>query len=434
MRIIWASLLLAGSLMGQPDIKTQTLANGMKVIVQEDHAIPNVAMYFFYKVGSRNEHPGATGVSHFFEHMMFNGAKKYGPKEFDRNMERNGGSNNAYTSNDVTVYTDWFPTSALDLMFDMEADRIRDLAFDPKMIESERGVVYSERRSSVDNNNFGLLSELAEAAAFEAHPYHWPVLGWPSDIESWTMDDLKSHWSMGYAPNNCVMVIVGDVKFDQVMALSKKFLEPIARREPPPPVRTKEPEQLGERRVTLVKPAQLPIQMVLYHIPNTLDPDSPVLDLIETILTSGQSSRLYKRLVDSQLAISAGGGFGEALDPTLFEFTIQPRTGVDPAVTEKALFEELARLQTELVPEAELRKAKNQRLAGLYRRLKTIEGRANLLGTYEVFMGDYSKAFDEDKRLEAVTAADIQRVAQKYFGAKNRTVATLVPEKPEVKP
>jgi zinc protease len=420
--------------MGSQDIKTQTLANGMKVIVEEDHAIPNVAMYFFYKVGSRNEHVGATGVSHFFEHMMFNGAKKYGPKQFDNNMERNGGSNNAYTSNDVTVYTDWFPSSALELMFDMEADRIGDLAFDPKMIESERGVVYSERRSSVDNSNFGLLSELAEAAAFEAHPYHWPVLGWPSDIESWTMQDLKSHWNMGYAPNNCVVVIVGDVNFDQVMALSKKFLEPIARRDPPPPVRTKEPEQMGERRVTLSKPAQLPIQMILYHIPDSRDPDSPVLNVIATILSDGQSSRLYKQLVDSQLAISANGGFGEALDPTLFRFTIQPRSGVDTAVTEKVLFEQLNKLQTDLVSDSELRKAKNQMLAGLYRRLKTIEGRANLLGTYEVFMGDYSKAFDEDKRVEAVTAADIQRVTKKYFTAKNRTVATLVPEKAEVKP
>jgi zinc protease len=199
-------------------------------------------------------------------------------------------------------------------------------------------------------------------------------------------------------------------------------------------VRTKEPEQLGERRVTLSKPAQLPIQMVLYHIPDSRDPDSPVLDVMATLLSSGQSSRLYKRLVDSQLAISANGGFGEAQDPTLFQFTIHPRTGVDPAVTEKALFEELARLQTAPVPEAELRKAKNQMLAGLYRRLKTIEGRANLLGTYEVFYGGYSKAFDEDKRVEAVTAADIQRVAQKYFTARNRTVATLIPEKPEVKP
>src|SRR2546427_2712293 len=167
--VIFAAGVLA---LAQPsDVKTETLSNGMKILIQEDHNIPNVAMYFFYKIGSRNERPGATGLSHFFEHMMFNGAKKYGPKEFDRHMEMAGGHNNAYPSQDVTVYTDWFPTSALDLMFDMESDRIRDLSFDPKMIESERGVVYSERRTSVDNNNFGALSEIAEAAAFIAHPY-----------------------------------------------------------------------------------------------------------------------------------------------------------------------------------------------------------------------------------------------------------------------
>ena len=433
MRKILAAILVSSALMAQQDIKTHTLANGMKVIVQEDHGIPNVAMYFFYRIGSRNEHPGATGVSHFFEHMMFNGAKKYGPKEFDRHMERNGGSNNAYTSQNVTVYTDWFPSSALELMFDMEADRIRDLAFDPKMIESERGVVYSERRTSVDNSNFGMLSELAEATAYVAHPYHWPVVGWPSDIESWTMEDLKSHWSMGYAPNNCVMVIVGDVRWDNVLELSKKFLEPIPRRDPPPPVRTKEPEQMGERRVTLSKPAQLPIQMVLYHVPETKHPDTPVLEVAATLLVRGQSSRLYKRMVDGQLALSVGGGSGSALDPTVFRFVIQPRSGVDPAATEKVLFEELARLQTEEVPAGELRKAKNQLLANTYRQLKTIEGRANGLGTYEVFEGDYSKLYTADREIEAVTAADVERVAKRYFTPKNRTVATLVPEKPEVK-
>ncbi|MBZ5728852.1 MAG: insulinase family protein [Acidobacteriia bacterium] len=433
MRTVIGALLLSSLVFAQQDIRTQTLANGMKVIVQEDHGIPNVAMYFFYRIGSRNEHPGATGVSHFFEHMMFNGAKKYGPKEFDRHMEMNGGNNNAYTTQNDTVYTDWFPSAALEMMFDMEADRIRDLSFDPKMIESERGVVYSERRTSVDNNNFGVLNELAVAAAFVAHPYHWPVVGWPSDIESWSMEDLKSHWSMGYAPNNCTLVIVGDVRWDNVLELSKKYLEPIPRREPPPPVRTKEPEQLGERRVTVSKTAQLPIQMVLYHVPATNSPDTPVLEVISTLLSFGQSSRLYKRLVDGQLAISAGGGVGDSLDPTLFRFTIQPRSGVDTASTEKALFEELARLGTEPVSDAELRKAKNQLLANFYRQLKTIEGRANLLGSYEVFHGDYAKLYSADKETEAVTAADIQRVARQYFSPKNRTVATLVPEKPEVK-
>ncbi|HYW44865.1 MAG TPA: pitrilysin family protein [Bryobacteraceae bacterium] len=433
MRTILGALLLASLLGAQQDTRTSTLANGMKVIVQEDHGIPNVAMYFFYRIGSRNERPGATGLSHFFEHMMFNGAKKYGPKMFDKMMDNNGGNNNAYTSNDVTVYTDWFPSSALELMFDMESDRIRDLAFDPKIIESERGVVYSERRSSVDNSNMGMLRELAMATAFEAHPYHWPVVGWPSDIESWTMDDLKNHFRMGYAPNNCVMVMVGDVRFDQVMGLARKYLEPIPRQEPPPPVRTKEPAQLGERRVTLSKPAQLPLQMVLFHVPETKNPDTPALQLAGTVLTQGQSSRLYQRMVDrEQLALSVGGGVPQALDPTLFQFIIQPRSGVDPAATEKALYEELARLGSEPVPEAELRKAKNQMLAAFYRSLKTIEGRANLLGTYEVFHGDYAALYDTDKRIEAVTAADVERVARQYFTAKNRTVATLVPEKAEV--
>jgi len=410
-------------------VETRTLGNGMKILVQEDHNIPSVAMYFFFKIGSRNEHPGATGVSHFFEHMMFNGAKKYGPHEFDNQMEKNGGNNNAYTSEDVTVYTDWFPSTALELMFDMESDRIRDLSFDPKMIASERGVVYSERRTSVDNNNFGLLYEQLHAAAFIAHPYHWPVVGWPSDIEAWTMDDLKNHFRMGYAPNNCVMVVVGDVKPAEVFSLADKYLEPIPRHDPPPPVITKEPEQLGERRVLVNKPAHLPIEMIAYHVPETRSPESPALNVLETLLSHGQSSRLYQRMVDKdQLAISVNVFHEHTLDPGLLSFTFQPRGGIDPARAEKALFEEVQNLCTTPVADAELRKAKNQILAEHYREMKTIAGRANLLGTYEVFYGDYSILFSMEQRIEAVTAADVQKVAAKYLTDRNRTVAVLVPE------
>ena len=434
MRIVFGALFLVSLLPAQQqDVRTTTLTNGMKVIVQEDRGIPNVAMYLFYRIGARNERPGTTGISHFFEHMMFNGAKKYGPKQFDKQMDDNGGNNNAYTTADVTVYTDWFPNTALELMFDMESDRIRDLAFDPKIIDSERGVVYSERRSSVDNNNAGILREVAMGTAFLAHPYKSPVVGWPSDIESWSMDDLKAHFRMGYAPNNCTLVLVGDVKFDQVTSLAKKYLEPIPRQDPPPPVRTKEPVQLGERRVTVVKPAQLPLLQIYYHVPETRHPDTPVLRVFQTLLSGGQSSRLYKRLVDGQLALGANGSSPNAFDPTLFGFFIQPRSGVEPAVVEKALYEELGKLQAAEVPAAELRKAKNQILANFYRQMKTIEGRANLLGTYEVFEGDYNKLLNADKTIEAVTAADVQRVARLYFTDKNRTVATLIPEKPEVK-
>src|SRR5271154_2833374 len=240
-RLLFAALLsaLAASLASaQPsDVHSDTLANGMKILIQEDHNIPNVALYFFFKVGSRNERPGITGLSHFFEHMMFNGSKNFPPGKFDEEMEKNGGNNNAYTTEDDTVYTDWFPSSALELMMNMEADRIRDLSFDPKIVESERGVVYSERRTSVDNSNFGVLMEQLRAAAYQAHPYHWPVVGWPSDIEAWTMDDLKAHFRMGYAPNNCIMVVVGDVSVANTLALAKKYLEPIPRQDPPPPIR-----------------------------------------------------------------------------------------------------------------------------------------------------------------------------------------------------
>jgi zinc protease len=430
MRFTIAGLLACALAFAQTQaVQTTTLNNGMKILIQEDHAIPNVAMYFFYKIGSRNERPGITGISHFFEHMMFNGAGKYGPKEFDNNMEKAGGNNNASTGTDMTIYTDWFPSSALELMMDMESDRIRDLAFDPKIVESERGVVYSERRSSVDNNNSGILREQLEAAAFIAHPYHWPVVGWPSDIEAWTMDDLKAYFRIGYAPNNCTMVVVGDVSSSQVMALAKKYIEPIPRQAPPPPVRTKEPAQLGERRVIVRKPAQLPIQMIAFHVPEATHPDSQVLNVISTLLSQGQSSRLYKRMVeDEQLALSVNGRKGDTFDPTIMTFTIQPRRGVELARTEKVLYEELDRLATTEVPSQELQKAKNQILAAHYRQMKTIAGRANMIGHYEVYYGDYSKMFSIDKDVDRVTQADIQRVAKTYFTEKNRTVATLIPE------
>ena len=231
----------------------------MKILVQEDHSIPNVALYIFYRIGSRNERPGTTGLSHFFEHMMFNGAKKYGPGEFDRVMEAAGGENNAFTSRDVTVYQDWFPRSELETIFDLESDRIRDLSFDPKMIASERGVVASERRTSVDNNNFGILWEQLQASAFIAHPYHWPVIGWMVDIENWKMEDLKHHFEMGYSPSNATMVVVGDVTAEEVFSQAEKYIESIPWHDPPPKVTTQEPEQLGERRVVVRKFAQLPV-------------------------------------------------------------------------------------------------------------------------------------------------------------------------------
>jgi zinc protease len=413
----------------QLQIKTHILKNGMKIIVEEDHSIPNVALYIFYRIGSRNERPGTTGLSHFFEHMMFNGAKKYGPKQFDVVMEANGGANNAYTSRDLTVYQDWFPRSALELIFDLEADRIRDLSLDPQVVESERGVVSSERRTSVDSNNFGILFEQLFATAYIAHPYQWPVVGWMVDIENWKLEDLKRHFEMGYSPSNATMVVSGDVTMEEIVKLAEKYIEPIPSHAPPPPVTTREPEQLGERRVTVRKFAQLPLVMIGYHTVDAKNPDYYALQVLQTILFSGQSSRMYLRLVDKdQIAISVNGGMGPSFDPALFTLTAQPKAGVQPETVEKAIYEELDKTKSQPVADQELEKAKNILLANFYRSLKTISGKANTLGTYEVFFGDYRKLFTAADEYAKVTKADLQRVAQRYFSEKNRTVATLVPE------
>jgi zinc protease len=414
------------------EVKTHNLKNGMKILVQEDHTIPNVALYTFYRVGSRNERPGTTGLSHFFEHMMFNGAKKHGPGEFDRVMEAAGGSNNAYTSRDVTVYQDWFPPAALEEIFDLESDRIRDLSFDPKMIASERGVVASERRTSVDNSNFGILDEQLWATAFIAHPYHWPVIGWMVDIENWKMEDLRRHFEMGYSPSNATMVVVGDITAEEIFNRAEKDLESIPSHEPPPKVTTREPEQLGERRLVVKKFAQLPLLMIAYHIPESASPDFYPLNLFQAVLLSGQSSRLYQRLVDKdRLAISVDGGFDFSFDPTLFVVTLQPKAGADLQALERAVYQELERLKAEPLSDEELQKAKNITLADFYRQMESINGRANTLGSYEVFLGDYHKLFAAAEEYNKVTKGDIRRVAQRYFGENNRTVATLVPEKNE---
>jgi len=410
-------------------VASRTLKNGMKVLVQTDHSIPSIALYIFYRIGSRNEGPGTTGISHFFEHMMFNGAKKYGPGELDKVMEANGGSNNAYTTKDVTVYQDWFPRSALPLIYDIEADRIRDLSFDPGKVKSEREVVASERRLSVDNENGGLLDEQLWAAAIVAHPYHWPVVGWMSDIEHWTMEQLKHHFEMGYAPNNATMVVVGDASPEEIFQLCEKFIEPIPTHAPPPAVTTVEPEQLGERRVVVRKAAQLPLLIVGYHIPQTNNPDFYALNVLRTVLFEGESSRMYQRLVDKeQIALDVSSFTSPAFDPTIVQVVAQPKQSVDPQVCEKAIYEELARAKTAEISDTELEKAKNIRLVEFYRQMRTINGRANTIGTYEVFFGDYKKLFDAAKNYSGVTKVDVQRVAKVYFGASSRTVATLIPD------
>jgi zinc protease len=408
-------------------VKEHTTPNGMKVLVNEDPAIPNVALYTFFRVGSRNEHEGITGISHFFEHMMFNGAKKYGHGDFDRTLELAGGSNNAYTNNDTTVYQDWFPAAALETVFDLEADRVENLAFEPAIIKSEREVVYSERRLRTDNSNPGALIEQLDAAAYTAAPYHWPVVGWPTDIEAWTMDDLKSYHAMGYSPSNATMVVVGAVKAEEVFRLADKYMGPIPVHDPPPPVRTKEPVQNGERRVYLDRMAQAPLLFAAYHTVDAQSPDYYALQLVDNLLTTGQSSRLYRAVVDAQLATSVGSSQAAKIDPGLFTLSAQVRKGVPVEKVEQVIYAELAKLEADGPSAEELQKAKNQFIASYYRSLQSIAERAQEIGVEQVIFGDYHNLAQVEPRINAVTAADIQRVLKLYFQPTNRTVAVLVP-------
>jgi zinc protease len=408
------------------EITSYTLSNGLRIIVWPDHDIPNVVMYNFVRAGSRNEYPGITGVSHFFEHMMFNGTDNMEPGEFDRLMEAAGGANNAYTSHDVTVYEDWFPRSALKTILTLEADRLENLDFDPDMIESERGVIASERRLSVDDNAFGQLYEQMRATAFAAHPYQFPIIGWPSDIAGWTKRDLESHYRTYYAPNNSTMVFSGAVSPEEIFLLAEQYFAPIPRQNPPPPVRTAEPQQAGERRITIESDTETPLLHLAFHGGKAGDAETRHMGLLLNVLVGDESSRLHRLLVeDEQIALSVGGMQDEGFDPGLVYFYLALPPGSDVPAVEQRVLDELQRVAAEGVSAKELRKSKNILLADYWRQLATIDGKASALGNYEVFTGSYENLFSEPDEISAVTREQLKAVAASVFRRSNMTLGVL---------
>lgn len=409
-----------------PEISAYTLDNGLRIIVWPDHDIPNVVMYNYVRAGGRNEYPGITGLSHFFEHMMFNGTERRAQGEFDETMEAAGGANNAYTSKDVTVYQNWFPRSALEIVFELEADRLTNLNIDPDVVESERGVVYSERRTRYENDNFGRLYLEMNATAFIAHPYQFPVIGWPSDIENWTQEDLESYFKTYYAPNNLTMVFTGDITAEEVFLLAAKYFGPIPAQDPPQRIRTVEPEQMGERRIVIETVAPTPLLHMVFHAGNATDPETQPLNLLLKILVDGSSSRLHRAFVeDEQIALSVSGFQMEGIDPGLvyFYLTLPPDADID--AVESRLLEELGRIANDGVTEAELTKARNIMMADFWRGMATINGKASALGNAEVFLGDYERAFTLPDELAAITPSDLQGVAADIFQRNKMTVGTL---------
>lgn len=427
--VLAGSLLAAGLVDATEvdDVKTLELKNGMQILVLEDDSIPNANMYLFWKVGSRNEVPGTTGLSHFFEHMMFNGAKKYGPKQFDRVMEANGGANNAYTTENSTVYTNWFPASALEMIFDLESDRIANLAIDEKMVESERGVVSSERSTGLENSNVRLMMQELKGIAFRAHPYSWSVIGHQSDIDNWSIEDLRDYHRRYYAPNNGLVVIAGDVKTEQVNKLAQQYLGPIPAQKPPRKVHTVEPEQKGERRTYVHKASvSSPSVMMAFHIPETKHKDHYPLVMLEAVLGAGDSSRLNRALVDElQLATDVFTYVPNSIDPNLFYLFATAAKGVDSQALESALIKQVNKIIENGIDDVELTKVKNQASVDFYRTLSTINGKANTLGTYQLYFGGYKKMFTATDDMAAVTVTQVQAVAKQYLRRANRSVVVL---------
>ena len=408
------------------EIRAYTLDNGLRIVVWPDHDIPNVVMYNFVRAGSRNEYPGITGLSHFFEHMMFNGTDRRKQGEFDEIMEAAGGANNAYTSTDLTVYQDWFPRSAMEAIFELEGDRLENLAIDPDVVESERGVVYSERRNSVDNNNDGRLYLEMNATAFIAHPYQFPIIGWASDVENWTQADLENYFLTYYAPNNLTMVFTGDVTPKEIFTLAEQYFGGIPAQAPPQAIRTVEPEQLGERRLLIEIESPTPLLHVSFLAGSATDPSTQAMNVLLNILVGGESSRLHRLFVEEeQIALAVGGFQMEGFDPGLVYFNLTLPPAADVAAVEGRLLDELEKIAREGISAAELEKARNIMIANYWRGLATIDGKASALGNAEVYLGDYQRAFSLPDELAAISEDEIQAVAASVFDERKMTVGVL---------
>ncbi|MCI0370408.1 MAG: insulinase family protein [candidate division NC10 bacterium] len=410
------------------EVLERTLENGLKVLLVEEHKAPVATFHVWYRVGSRNERLGATGVSHFLEHMMFKGTPSTGPKEFTRIIQRNGGWDNAFTGHDYTGYYTNIAADRIHLPVTLEADRMANLLVKEEDVRTERDVVLEERRLRTEDDPSSAVVEEMYAAAFKAHPYGNPIIGWMEEIHRITREELLQHYRAYYAPNNALVVAVGAFNREALFARIREAFGRIPRGPAPPAVRSVEPPQQGERRVVVKREAQLPFIVAGYHTPTLTHPDSFALEVLASVLADGKSSRLHRSLVyEQQVALYAGASYARlTADPYLFYLYAAPLPGKGSDQVERAVYAEVERLQREAVGERELQKAKNQLEADFILSQDSIFSLARQIATYEMVASwrDWERYLPG---IRAVTAADVQRVARTYLTADNRTVGVLVP-------
>ncbi len=421
-----------------PDLTKTTLSNGLTVLLKEIHAAPLISSWMWYRVGSRDEAPPLTGISHLVEHMQFKGTPKYPASIMDKAISRDGGMWNAFTFLDWTTFFETMPADKIDLALRLEADRMRHSVFDEKEFASERTVVASEREGN-ENEPLFKLGEAIQQVAFRVHPYHHEVIGDMADIQSMTRDDLYHHYRTYYVPANAVMGVAGDFKTKEMLSRVKELFGKISSGATPPRLARPEPEQRGEVRLSIEGQGQTAYLEVAYHFPAASHPDFFALSVLDSLLAgpsnlnmfgggsiSNKTSRLYRALVDKELAVSLSGGSTTTIDPFLYyiTLTIHPKRQPDEALS--ALDVELQRVQAELVSKEEIARAIKQARANFAYGMENITNQAFWLGYSEMF-ADYDWFLTYLDKLASVKPKDVQRAARAYLRPQNRVVGTYIP-------
>ncbi len=406
-----------------------TLPNGMTVVLEEDHSTPIVHLQLWYHVGSKNERAGRTGFAHLFEHLMFKGSKNVTPEGHTSMIASVGGQSNAYTTDDETVFWETVPAQYLPMILWQEADRMATLRIDNETFTNEREVVKEERRMRIDNQPYGTLNEIMYNEAFTVHPYKHATIGSMEDLEAATVDDVRDFYKTYYVPANATLVLVGDFDSAQATQLVTQYMGRVPKADKPVPRDIpKEPAQTKEKRITLQEPWPLPAVVVAYHVTNDGDPDSYPLHIASKVLSDGQTSRMYKKLVyEKQMAVAAFGNANLIEHPNLFYAVAIVQPGHTTQEVTDALIAEFDRLKTEPISDHELQRTKNQFARDYILGRESNQQKAGQLAHAVVIHNDIKTADDEFEIFQGITVADVQRVARTYFRPENRLVLTLMP-------
>ncbi len=424
---------------GFANVHEYTFDNGLKLIVKEDHRAPVVVSQVWYRIGSSYEPAGITGISHALEHMMFKGTEKYPDGRFSEIISENGGQENAFTGRDYTAYFQTMEKSRLEISFELEADRMRNLTLPEEEFLKEIEVVKEERRWRTDDKPANYMYEVAMATAFQTSPYRQPVIGWMSDLDNMSIDDLKDWYKKWYAPNNAIVVVVGDVNADDVHGLAKKYFAPLTAEKITPPLDRPEVEQQGIKRVIVKRPAQLPSLFLGYKAPvirpgfteteAITEQDLYALEVISGILSGGSSARFASRLVrGSEIAASVSAGYSliSRLD-SLFTISGTPSQGITITELEQAIMDEIDKLKQEPVTPEELQRVKAQVVSSDIYEKDSLFFQGYIIGVLETIGLDWRLADEYVDKVQAVTAEQVQAAANKFFVDDRLTIAELEP-------